>query len=70
MLTISLDPDTERRVAERARTRGLSDAEFVRALIGDGLDDLDDIQMAADRLGRPLPPLTSAQAREALGLDD
>ena len=70
MLTLSLDSDTERRLTERARARGLSDVEFIRALIEDGLDDLDDIQMAADRLNCPLPPLTSAQARQALGLDD
>jgi hypothetical protein len=70
MLTISLDTETEARLTERARTKGLSEEAFVRLLIGDGLDDLDDTQMAADRLGNPLPPLTNAQARQALGLDD
>ena len=70
MLTISLDTDTEARLAERARMKGLSEEAFVRLLIGDGLDDLDDIQMATDRLAHRLPPLTSALARQALGLDD
>ena len=70
MLTLVLDPETERRVAERAGSRGLSEADFLRALIETSLDDLDDIQMAVERLENPLQPLTSAQAREALGLED
>jgi predicted DNA-binding protein len=69
MLTIELEPEIERRVAERARTRGMSEADFVRALIEASLDDLDDVQMAVERLERPLPPLTSAEAHKALGLD-
>jgi predicted DNA-binding protein len=59
MLTISLDTETEARLAERARTRGLSKEAFIRLLIRDGLDDLDDTQMAAPRLGNPLPPLAN-----------
>jgi predicted DNA-binding protein len=70
MLTISLDTDTEARLTEQARTRGLSEEAFVRLLIEDALDERDDIQMATDRLGHPLRPLTSAEARQALGLDD
>jgi predicted DNA-binding protein len=70
MLTISLDTDTEARLVEQARTRGLSEEAFVRLLIEDGLDERDDIRMATDRLGAPLPTLTIAQARQALGLDD
>jgi predicted DNA-binding protein len=69
MLTIELEPEIERRVAERARNRGMSEADFVRALIEASLDDLDDVQMAAERLEHPLPPLTSAEARKVLGLD-
>ena len=69
-LTLTLDSPTEQRVAEQARARGMSESAFVRALIGEALDDLDDTQMATDRLTNPLPPLTSAQARQALGLDD
>jgi len=69
-LTLTLDPPTEQRVAEQARVRGMSETAFVRSLIGEALDDLEDIQVAADRLTNPLPPLSSAQARQALGLDD
>ncbi len=69
MLTLILEPEIERRVAERARSRGVSEADFVRALIEASLDDLDDVQMAVERLEHPLPPLTSAETRKALGLD-
>ena len=70
MLTISLDTETEARLAKQARTRGLSEEPFERLLIGDALGDLVDTQMAADRLGNLLQPLTNTQARQALGLDD
>ncbi len=70
MPLISLEAATEQRLSERARRAGLSEAELLRTLIEDGLDDLDDIQMAVERLETPLQPLTSAQARQILGLDD
>lgn len=70
MPAIILEPTTEQRVAERARRQGVSELDLIRMLIEDGLDDLDDIQMATDRLNSPLQSLTSAQARQALGLED
>jgi predicted DNA-binding protein len=70
MVTLVLEPETERRIAELARSRGLSAAEFVRTLIEASLDDLDDIRMASERLEDPQQPLASAEARKALGLDD
>jgi predicted DNA-binding protein len=44
--------------------------DLVRELIEASLDDLDDIQMAVERLEHPQKPLTGAEARKALGLDD
>jgi predicted DNA-binding protein len=70
MTTITLEPGTEQRIAERARRCGMSEADLIRTLIEEALDDLDDVQMATDRLNAPLQPLTSAQARQALGLED
>lgn len=70
MPTITLEPGMEQRIADRAKRDGVSKADLVRTLIEEGLNDLDDTQMAADRLGNPMPPLTNAQARRALGLDD
>lgn len=70
MSSILLEPAIEQRLAERARRDGMPKADLAQLLIEDGLDDLDDLQVAAERLARPVQPLTSAQARRALGLDD
>jgi hypothetical protein len=70
MLTVSLAPEIEHRISERATMNGVSVDDFLKSLIEAGLDDLDDVQMAADRLSHPLPTLTGDQARKALGLDD
>ena len=67
MPSIILEPGTEQRIAERARREGVSEENLLRALIEDGLDD---IQMAVERLNTPLQPLTSAQARARLDLED
>jgi predicted DNA-binding protein len=69
MVTLVLEPETERRIAELAKSQGLSEADFVRGLIESSLDDLDDIRVAVERLDNPLKPLTSGEARKALGLD-
>lgn len=70
MLTVSLAPEIEHRISERASMNGMSVDDFLKSLIEAGLDDLDDVQMAVGRLSRPLPTLTGDQARKALGLDD
>jgi len=69
VVTLVLEPETERRIAELARSQGLSEADFVRALIESSLDDLDDTRMAVERLENPLQSLAGAEARKALGLD-
>jgi len=70
MLSVPLNPDVERRLAELARSRGQSESDFARELIETSIEDLDDIQMAAARLEQRQPALTNEQARKALGLDD
>jgi predicted DNA-binding protein len=70
MLTIDLAPDVQQRLAACARARGVSDADMLRALIEEGLDDLEDTRLAHDRLSHPMPAIPSDQARRALGLED
>jgi len=69
MLSVPLNPDVERRLAELAKSRGQSDVELARELIETSIEDLDDIQMAAGRLENRGPVLTTDEARKALGLD-
>lgn len=70
MVSVFLPAAIEERLAELARSRGVSEGELARELIEASIDDLDDIEMAAARLQRRQPPLTAEQARKALGLDD
>ena len=70
MISVALNPDTEQRLTELAKRRGLSEGDFAGELIEACIEDLDDIQMVADRLENRHPALTAEQARKALGLDD
>ena len=70
MISVSLSSHTGQRLTELAKNRGLSEAELARELIEASIEDLDDLQMAADRLENRQPALTAEQARKALGLDD
>jgi predicted DNA-binding protein len=70
MLSISLPALVEQRLAELAKSRGVSEGDLARELIQTSLEDIDDIEMVIPRLENRQPPLTSEQARKALGLDD
>ena len=70
MLTLDLEPDLERRIFARAQRRGVSGPEPIRALIDEALRDLEEVEIAVERLSNPMKSLTSAEARKAPGLDD
>lgn len=70
MVSVSLPAAVEKRLAELARSMGVSEGELARELIEASIDDLDDIEMAAARLERRERALTAEEARKALGLDD
>ncbi len=70
MVSFLLPAAVEERLAEFARSRGMSESELARQLIEDGLADLDDIEMAVARLQQRQPALTAEQARKTLGLED
>jgi predicted DNA-binding protein len=70
MISVTLDPGIARRLTELAKNRGLSESDLARELIEACIEDLDDIQMAVERLGSRQPALTAEHARKALGLDD
>ncbi len=70
MISVALKPEIEERLAELAKSRGLSESDFARELIETCIEDLDDIQMAVERLDDRQRALTAEQARKAVGLDD
>ena len=52
MLSVPLRPDTEQRLAELAKSRGLSKADLAQELIELSLVDLDDIPDGGRALGK------------------
>jgi len=62
MISVALNPEIEQRLAELAKSRGLSEGDFARELIEACIEDLDDIQMAAGRVENRQPALTAEHA--------
>lgn len=69
MLSLRLDPDVERRLDELARLTGRTKSFYVRELIEENLEDLEDRYIAEARLEKRGPTLTSRQVRKELGLE-
>ena len=70
MLSIRLSPEIDRRLSALAKETGRTKSSCARELIETNIVDLQDRYLAETRLEKHLPPLTSQQARKALGLDD
>ena len=69
MLSIYLDPETEKRLTALAKRTGQSEDECARQLIEEYIDDLEDRYVAESRLAARQPSLTSQQVRKELGLE-
>jgi len=70
MLSIRPDPEIERRLSVLAQRTGRTKSYYVRELIEENLEDLEDRYLAEARLEKRRPPLTSRQVRKELGLDE
>lgn len=72
--SIRLDQDTEQRLDVLATTTGRTKAYYLRQIIQQGLEDLEDYYLAADVLERVRSGKESvhsaADVRSQLGLDD
>jgi RHH-type rel operon transcriptional repressor/antitoxin RelB len=69
MLSIRLEPGTERRLNELARRTGRTKSYYARELIESNIEDLEDRYLAESRLEKRRAPLTSRQVRKELGLE-
>jgi RHH-type transcriptional regulator, rel operon repressor / antitoxin RelB len=69
MLSIQLDPETEKRLLALAKRTGQSESACARELIEEHIDDLEDRYKAELRLEERRPSLTSQQVRKDLGLE-
>jgi RHH-type rel operon transcriptional repressor/antitoxin RelB len=70
MLSLRLDPETESRLAALASLTGRTKTFYLRELIEENLDDLEDRYLAEARLEQRYTPITSSQMRKDLGLDN
>lgn len=72
--SIRLSPEIEQRLDFLAAQTGRTKAYYLRQLIEDGLEDLEDYYLAADVLERVRkeqePMHGAAEVRKELGLDD
>lgn len=73
-LSIRLDEETGGRLDRLAKATGRTKAFYVRKLIEDNLDDMEDYYLAAEAMAlsrkKGAKPLSSEEARRELGLDD
>lgn len=70
MISIRLEPETERRLDELAKRTGRTKNDCARELIEESIDDLEDRYLAEERLALGRPSLSSKAVRESLGLRD
>ncbi len=72
--SIRLEPETEKRIDALARRTGRTKAYYIRELINNGLEDLEDYYDAvevSDRIRRgEEKTFAAAEVRRELGLDD
>lgn len=69
MLSLRIDPDLERRLDALARITGRTKSFYIRELIEENLEDLEDRYIAEARLEKRRPALSSRQVRKELGLE-
>lgn len=70
MTSLRLDPDIEKRLSMLAAQTGRTKTYYIRQLLEEHLDELEDLYLAENRLERPAKSYSSAEVRRELGLDD
>jgi len=70
MLSITLDPEIEQRLAKLAKLTGKTEAELAQQLVKYVIEDLEDLSIAEARLATPGRTFTLEEVRKELGLDD
>lgn len=70
MTSLRLNEEIENRLAHLAKATGRTKSYYLRKLIEDNLDDLEDRYIAEQRLENPAKRLTSKEMRQELGLEN
>jgi RHH-type transcriptional regulator, rel operon repressor / antitoxin RelB len=69
MLAVDLPPDIEQRLDLLAQRLGVAPADLVREAILEHMQDLDDAELAAERLMKPVRRWTQTELEQGLDLD-
>ena len=70
MTSLRLDQETDSRLNHLAQTTGRTKSFYIRQLLNEHLDDLEDRYIAEQRLEQPGKRLTSQEIRQALDLEN
>lgn len=68
MFAISLEPEIETRLELLARKTGRPSSYFIREAVLGYLEDLEDIELAAERLNQPARTWSAEEVKNELGL--
>ena len=70
MTSVRLSPELEARLKHLATLTGRTKTFYIRQLLEEHIDELEDRYIAEHRLENPDERLTSQQVRQELGLED
>lgn len=70
MTSVRLSPELEARLEHLAALTGRTKTFYIRQLLEEHIDELEDRYIAEHRLENPDERLTSQQVRQELGLED
>ncbi len=69
MTSLRLDKETENRLSHLAKATGRTKTFYIRKLIEEHIDDLEDRYIAEQRLENPAKRISSKEMRQHLGLE-
>ena len=70
MTTVRIPEEIAHRYEDRARASGHDVETLIREALIAQLEDLEDVELALDRLKAPQPALSLEEVKRNLGLDD
>ncbi len=70
MTTVQIPDEIAHQYADRASAAGYDMESYIREALIAQLEDLEDVEIAMERLANPQPTLSLEQVKRDLGLDD
>lgn len=70
MTTVQIPDEIAHQYEDRARAAGCDTDTFIREALIAKLEDMEDVEIAMERLQNPQPTLSLGEVKRNLGLDD